>query len=180
MQVAEIIGGILGTDVPVRVIGYDGSKVGPDTAETAVRVVSPRALARLATAPGSLGLARAYVAGELELEGDLYALLEGVADVALNGIPRAEQLRLARKLLPLRAAAPGIAAGPRVPPAGPAALEEARQQGDRAPLRRVEHLLRVGARPVDGLHVRGLPDGRTPRSSRRSRRSSSWWRRSWR
>jgi len=100
MQVAEIIGGILGTDVPVRVIGYDGSKVGPDTAETAVRVVSPRALARLATAPGSLGLARAYVAGELELEGDLYALLQGVADVALNGIPRAEQLRLARKLLP--------------------------------------------------------------------------------
>jgi cyclopropane-fatty-acyl-phospholipid synthase len=100
MQVAEIIVGILGTDVPVRVIGYDGSKVGPDTAETAVRVVSPRALARLATAPGSLGLARAYVAGELELEGDLYALLEGVADVALNGIPRAEQLRLARRLLP--------------------------------------------------------------------------------
>ena len=96
MQVAEIIGGILGTDVPVRVIGYDGSKVGPDTAETAVRVVSPRALARLATAPGSLGLARAYVAGELELEGDLRALLEGVADVALNGIPRAEQLRLKR------------------------------------------------------------------------------------
>ena len=43
-----------------------------------------------------IGLARAYVAGELELEGDLYALLEGVADVALNGIPRAEQLRLAR------------------------------------------------------------------------------------
>ncbi len=100
MQVAEIIGGILGTDVPVRVIGYDGSKVGPDTAETALRVVSPRALARLATAPGSLGLARAYVAGELELEGDLYALLEGVADIALNGIPRAEQLRLARRLLP--------------------------------------------------------------------------------
>jgi cyclopropane-fatty-acyl-phospholipid synthase len=100
MQVAEIIGGVLGPDVPVRVIGYDGSKVGPDTAETAVRVTSPRALARLATAPGSLGLARAYVAGELELEGDLYALLEGVADVALNGIPRAEQLRLARRLLP--------------------------------------------------------------------------------
>ena len=100
MQVAEIIGSVLGADVPVRVIGYDGSKVGPDTAETAVRVTSPRALARLATAPGSLGLARAYVAGELELEGDLYALLEGVADVTLNSIPRAEQLRLARKLLP--------------------------------------------------------------------------------
>ena len=100
MQVAEIVGGILGPDVPVRVIGYDGSKVGPDTAETALRIISPRALARLATAPGSLGLARAYVTGELEVEGDLYALLEAIADVALYALPRAQQLRLARRLLP--------------------------------------------------------------------------------
>ena len=100
MQVAEIVGGILGPDVPVRVIGYDGSKVGPDTAETALRILSPRALARLATAPGSLGLARAYVTGELEVEGDLYALLEAIADVALYALPRAQQLRAARRLLP--------------------------------------------------------------------------------
>ena len=168
MQVADVIGSMLGSDLPIRVLGYDGSKAGPDTAETAVRVVSPRALARLATAPGSLGLARAYVTGELEVEGDLYALLDGIADVTLNAIPRAEQLRLARKLAAVALRHRVAAAGPRVPPAGPAALQEARQQGDRAPLRRVEHLLRVGARAVDGLHVRGLPDRRTPRSSRRS------------
>jgi cyclopropane-fatty-acyl-phospholipid synthase len=101
MQVAEIIGGVVGPDAPIRVIGYDGSKVGPDTAETALRVTSPRALARLATAPGSLGLARAYVTGELEVEGDLYALLEAIADVALHPLPRAEQLRVARQLLPI-------------------------------------------------------------------------------
>jgi len=101
MQVAEIVGSILGPDVPVRVIGYDGSKVGPDTAEIAVRVTSPRALARLATAPGSLGLARAYVTGELDVEGDLYALLEAIADVTLYSLPRAQQLRLARRLLPV-------------------------------------------------------------------------------
>ena len=101
VQVAEIIGGVLGSDLPVRVLGYDGSKAGPDTAETAVRVVSPRALARLATAPGSLGLARAYVTGEIEVEGDLYTLLEGIADVTLHSIPRREQLRLARRLAPL-------------------------------------------------------------------------------
>jgi cyclopropane-fatty-acyl-phospholipid synthase len=100
MQVAEIINSVLGADVPVRVIGYDGSKVGPDTAETVVRVISPRALARLATAPGSLGLARAYVTGELEVEGDLYLLLDSVAELALNPVPRAEQFRLARRLLP--------------------------------------------------------------------------------
>ena len=101
MQVAEIVGSVLGSDVGVRVIGYDGSKVGPDTAEIAVRVISPRALARLATAPGSLGLARAYVTGELEVEGDLYTLLEAMADVTLHSLPRAQQLRLARRLLPI-------------------------------------------------------------------------------
>jgi len=101
MQVAEVIGSMLGSELPIRVLGYDGSKAGPDTAETALRIVSPRALARLATAPGSLGLARAYVTRELEVEGDLYALLDAIADVTLNSIPRTEQLRLARKLAPI-------------------------------------------------------------------------------
>jgi cyclopropane-fatty-acyl-phospholipid synthase len=100
MHVAEIIGSVLGPDLCVRVIGYDGSKSGPDTAETAVRITSPRALTRLATAPGSLGMARAYVAGELEIEGDLYTLLEATADVTLHQLPRAEQRRLVRRLLP--------------------------------------------------------------------------------
>jgi cyclopropane-fatty-acyl-phospholipid synthase len=101
VQVAEIVGSVLGGDLPVRVLAYDGSKAGPDTAETALRIVSPRALARLATAPGSLGLGRAYVTGELEIEGDLYTLLEGIADVTLHPLPRDRKLRLARWLLPL-------------------------------------------------------------------------------
>lgn len=101
VQVAEIVGSVLGPDAPVRVIGYDGSKAGPDTAEVALRIVSPRALARLATAPGSLGLARAYVTGELDVEGDLHALLGAIADVALRPLPRSTQLRLARRLAPI-------------------------------------------------------------------------------
>jgi cyclopropane-fatty-acyl-phospholipid synthase len=101
MQVADVLRSVLGPDAPIRVIGYDGSKAGPDTAETALRVTSPRALSRLATAPGSLGLARAYVTGELDVEGDLYAMLDAIADVTLYSIPRAEQLRLARRLLPV-------------------------------------------------------------------------------
>jgi cyclopropane-fatty-acyl-phospholipid synthase len=101
MQVADVIGSVLGPDLPVRVLGYDGSKAGPDTAETALRITSPRALARLATAPGSLGMARAYVTGELEIEGDVYTLLEGIADVTLHPLSRADQLRLVRKLAPL-------------------------------------------------------------------------------
>ncbi len=159
MQVAEIISSVVGADVPVRVIGYDGSKAGPDSSELALRINSPRALARLATAPGTLGLARAYVSGEIEVEGDLYELLAAMADLTINDLSRADQLRLVRRMLPiwLRHHQPPPAA--RVPPAGPAALQAARLEGDRAPLRRVQPLLRVGARPVDGLHVRGVPDG---------------------
>ncbi len=101
MQVAEIIGSVVGNDVPVRVIGYDGSKVGPDSSELALRIISPRALARLATAPGTLGLARAYVEGEIEVEGDLYTLLDAMAEITLNDLSRADQLRLARRMLPI-------------------------------------------------------------------------------
>jgi cyclopropane-fatty-acyl-phospholipid synthase len=101
MQVAELISTVLGSDIPIRVIGYDGSKAGPDSSELALRVTSPRALARLATAPGTLGLARAYVSGEIEVEGDLYALLSEMADVTINGLSRADQAQLVRKLLPL-------------------------------------------------------------------------------
>ena len=101
MQVATIISRVVGPDVPVRVIGYDGSKAGPDSSDIAIRITSPRAMARLATAPGTLGLARGYVEGEIEVEGDLYELLAAMADVTLNDIPRAERLRLARRLLPL-------------------------------------------------------------------------------
>jgi cyclopropane-fatty-acyl-phospholipid synthase len=102
MQVADIISGVVGPDVPVRVIGYDGSKAGPDSSEMALRITSPRALARLATAPGTLGLARAYVEGEIEVEGDVYELLDAMADLTLNdSITRADQLRLAQRLLPI-------------------------------------------------------------------------------
>ena len=101
MQVAEIISSVVGTDVPVRVIGYDGSKAGPDSSELALRINSPRALARLATAPGSLGLARAYVSGEIEVEGDLYELLAAMADLTINDLGRAERLRLARRMIPI-------------------------------------------------------------------------------
>jgi cyclopropane-fatty-acyl-phospholipid synthase len=101
MRVAEILGSVLGPDVPVRLIGYDGSKSGPDTAGVAVRILSPRALARLATAPGSLGMARAYVAGELEVDGELHELLAALAGLTMRRPTVGEQARIARRMLPL-------------------------------------------------------------------------------
>jgi cyclopropane-fatty-acyl-phospholipid synthase len=101
MQVAEVISDVLGEDVPVRVVAYDGSKAGPDRSDVALRVLTPRAMARLAGAPGTLGLARAYISGEIEVDGDVYELLDAMADLTLHDLTRAEQVRLARKLLPL-------------------------------------------------------------------------------
>jgi cyclopropane-fatty-acyl-phospholipid synthase len=59
-----------GTDLPVRVRAWDGSEAGPRDAPVVV-LRSPRALRRLLWRPGELGLARAYVSGDLDVEGDL-------------------------------------------------------------------------------------------------------------
>ncbi len=101
MQVAELISDVLGEDVPIRVVAYDGSKAGPDRSDVGLKILTPRALARLATAPGTLGLARAYVTGEIEVDGDVYDVLNAMADVTLNDLSRKEQVGLARKLFPV-------------------------------------------------------------------------------
>ena len=81
----------------------------------------------------------------------------------------AERLRLLRQLGgPKLLLPPGPAAaagGPGQPALAVRAggTQGPRRQRDLAPLRRVQHVLRVGARPVDGLHLRVLPDrGRHP------------------
>jgi cyclopropane-fatty-acyl-phospholipid synthase len=61
---------IAGIELPVRIRAWDGSEAGP--AEGPVLVIrSRRALRRLLWAPGELGLARAYVTGDIDVDGDL-------------------------------------------------------------------------------------------------------------
>src|SRR5438067_13069041 len=50
--------------------------MGPADAAATVWFRTPQALQRLLTAPGELGLGRAYVAGEIDVEGDLQPLLD--------------------------------------------------------------------------------------------------------
>jgi len=63
----------VGASLPIRVRAWDGSEAGapagPDVPLLLIR--SRRALRHLVWRPGELGLARAYVTGELDLEGDL-------------------------------------------------------------------------------------------------------------
>jgi len=102
MRVADVFQRAVGPAAPVRMRAYDGSEAGDPDAPIRIDVRSPRALAYLASAPGSLGLARAYVTGELGVEGELYPALRAMADLAINNIPRSEQVAIARRLLGVR------------------------------------------------------------------------------
>jgi cyclopropane-fatty-acyl-phospholipid synthase len=73
--VADVVRSMLGDDLPVALEAYDGSRLGPAGAGTRIVVRSPDALRRMVTAPGELGLARAYVAGDIELDGDVFDVL---------------------------------------------------------------------------------------------------------
>jgi cyclopropane-fatty-acyl-phospholipid synthase len=62
--------GRAGVRLPVRVRAWDGSESGPADAPTMV-LRSPLALRRIVWRPGELGLARAFISGDLDVEGDL-------------------------------------------------------------------------------------------------------------
>ena len=68
--IADLVRTYTGLDLPVRLRAWDGSEDGP--ADGPVLVArSPRALQRILWRPGELGLARAYIGGDLDVEGDL-------------------------------------------------------------------------------------------------------------
>jgi cyclopropane-fatty-acyl-phospholipid synthase len=73
-----VLEALLQTPMPVRIRAWDGSTAGPFDAPVLV-IRHRRALRRLMWQPNELGLARAYVAGELDVEGDLYDALNRLA-----------------------------------------------------------------------------------------------------
>lgn len=69
MTIGEIIEAFATGEPPLRIEAYDGSAVGPVDSELVLRLKSERALQYFVTAPGDLGLARAYLMGEMEMDG---------------------------------------------------------------------------------------------------------------
>jgi len=72
-RLAKALGVVLGTDrIPLRLRAWDGSEAGPADAPI-LEFRSRRALRRMLWSPGQLGLSRAYVAGEIDAPGDVFA-----------------------------------------------------------------------------------------------------------
>jgi cyclopropane-fatty-acyl-phospholipid synthase len=83
MTLAEILEVFAGGRLPLRFTAYDGSTTGPEDAQMGLDLLTPRGTTYLATAPSDLGLARAYISGDLEPHGvhpgDPYPLLNALA-----------------------------------------------------------------------------------------------------
>ena len=101
---AEVITALLKehAGVDLRLRAWDGSEAGPPGAPVVV-LRSPQALQRILWRPGELGLARAYVSGDLDVEGDLTDGLRRVRATAPRpgpfGLVSAEQVRVWRLYL---------------------------------------------------------------------------------
>ncbi|WP_415972604.1 class I SAM-dependent methyltransferase [Rhodococcus sp. 077-4] len=84
LKISEILELISDGNIPLRFTAYDGSTAGPEDAKIGLNLKSPRGTTYLATAPGDLGMARAYVSGDLEATGvhpgDPYELLALMGD----------------------------------------------------------------------------------------------------
>jgi cyclopropane-fatty-acyl-phospholipid synthase len=96
MSLAEILAVVSGAKQSLRFTAYDGSSAGPEDAALGMDLRTPRGTTYLATAPGELGLARAYISGDIVARGvppgDPYELLKLLADKVEFSRPSARLL----------------------------------------------------------------------------------------
>lgn len=117
---APLFHAMLGEETVLGVRFWDGTILGPPDPPATIVLRTPRALRRILYAPDELGFGRAFVTGDLDIEGDLLATMSAVDEMGVD-------LRLGprRWLAALAAAARlGVLGAP--PPRPP---EEARVHG---------------------------------------------------
>jgi len=104
VKVAEMFRPVMGDSAPIAIRAYDGSESAPPGADpvATVDVRSETALAYLAGSPNSLGLARAYVSGHLDVDGSIYEALTAMSELTVSDVPPSVLVRMAARLAPLR------------------------------------------------------------------------------
>jgi cyclopropane-fatty-acyl-phospholipid synthase len=101
--VADVIRTVTRGEPGLRITAYDGSAVGPAESQYSLHLANERGLSYILTAPGDLGMARAYVSGDLEVDGahpgDPYEIVTRLRDtLRLRVPPPREALALVRGL----------------------------------------------------------------------------------
>ncbi|WSF98290.1 class I SAM-dependent methyltransferase [Nocardia vinacea] len=99
---ADILQTFAAGALPIRVTAHDGSVAGPADSPFGLHIKTPRAVNYLATAPGPLGMARAYVGGDMEVSGvhpgDPYEFLRASENLRVRRPSAAESVKAARAL----------------------------------------------------------------------------------
>ena len=99
MPLAEVFERVAGPDADVEFVAYDGSKAGiPGSPAVTISIKDPTAVSYLAQAPGALGLARAFVSGHLDIDGDMYTALSRLATAQRTDLSLAERIALLSQL----------------------------------------------------------------------------------
>jgi cyclopropane-fatty-acyl-phospholipid synthase len=75
-----LLDALLGDPLPVRIEFWDGTGAGPDDGPGTLTVRSPDVFRHLLWAPGELGLGRAFVTGQLDVDGDIFEVLSTLRD----------------------------------------------------------------------------------------------------
>lgn len=120
LRLKSLVEQLVGAPLPMRIRAWDGSEAGPPDAP-AVVVRNRRALRRLLWKPGEVGLARAWVAGDLGVEGDLYTALDLLSGLVWDRGEDARGLAEALRDPEVRAAVRGLVkmGGLPLPPSPP-------------------------------------------------------------
>lgn len=102
-RIAELVEDVLGRPLPLAIVAWDGSRAGP-TDGPAMIIRDRKALRRLIWQPDEVGLARAWVAGELDVDGDLEVALHRLEEMVNHLAERPSPSRR-KRLKTARAAA---------------------------------------------------------------------------
>ena len=103
VSIADALTTVTPDGLPFRFTAYDGSATGPEDSPIHMHLASERGLSYVLTAPGDLGLVRAYVMGDLEItgihEGNPYELMRMMLnEVHFERPTPSEALRIVRGL----------------------------------------------------------------------------------
>lgn len=112
MTLAPLLYDALGGALPLRLELYDGSMAGPRDAVATIRINSERGLSRFLSRPGELGIVRAYVSGDVDIDGDLFTMLEVGSDIDLS----LRSINLGSALALVRHTGLGVFRSPPAPP----------------------------------------------------------------